>query len=68
MDYGTHKLRRKLPTKLRVRCPACSHQGIVAIMLDDVNKLRCGKCGYRHPIIDQREPLRNWANRRRIRA
>jgi ribosomal protein S27AE len=59
---------RKCPTRKSVRCPRCKHSGVVAIMLDQINKLKCGKCGHADPIVSGRSPLRSWSTKRRGRS
>lgn len=55
----------KLPTRLNVKCPACRHQAVIFLRLENVAKLKCSRCGDRHPIVQGREPLRTWSRYRR---
>jgi Zn ribbon nucleic-acid-binding protein len=48
-----------------VRCPKCQHAGTVEVMLDQVRKLRCSRCGHHAPVISGRSPLTSWSTRRR---
>lgn len=56
---------KRYPTRLQITCPGCGHAAVVALMLADVAKLRCSRCGCADPIIAGREPLRTWARSRR---
>lgn len=55
----------KLRTWITVRCVACGHSARIGIHLEHVGKLKCSKCGDKHPIVAGREPLRQWAKYRR---
>jgi len=50
LAYGEVTITR-VPTLLRVRC-ICGRRATVRAMLDKPPKLRCRKCGNRHPTID----------------
>jgi hypothetical protein len=52
---------KRCPTRLLVRCPACGNSATITIMLDDVPKLTCSKCGRSDPSISGRSPLSAWA-------
>lgn len=56
---------RRLPTRVTLTCPKCQHSGVVEIFLDQVDKLRCSKCGHHAPTISGRSPLAGWSRKRR---
>ncbi len=56
---------RKYPTKLKVQCPQCWHQGVIAVFLDKPLKLKCSRCGNRNPIVVTRDRMRVWSGQRR---
>jgi DNA-directed RNA polymerase subunit RPC12/RpoP len=56
---------QRYPTKLQVRCPQCSHAGVVEVFLDKPPKLKCTKCGSRDAIVVTRDRTRTWSGQRR---
>lgn len=56
---------KRLRTWVTVRCLNCRHQVRIGIYLEQASKLKCSKCGTKDPIVQGREPLRNWSRYRR---
>lgn len=64
-DQTTERRGCKYPTRLHCICAVCGHQGVASIFLDQVNKLKCKKCGSRDSIIAGRDNAsRSWSRRR----
>jgi Zn ribbon nucleic-acid-binding protein len=56
---------KRYPTRLDIKCPACRRKATVEVMLTDVAKLKCSRCGHRNPLIVGRAPMQAWARSRR---
>jgi Zn finger protein HypA/HybF involved in hydrogenase expression len=56
---------RRFPTKLHLRCRGCLHEGVAQIFLEQVQRLRCKRCGSRNIAVLARDRLAAWSTRRR---
>jgi Zn finger protein HypA/HybF involved in hydrogenase expression len=56
---------RRFPTRLYVRCRTCMHEAQVKLFLDQVQRLRCSRCGSRNVTVISRDRLAAWSTRRR---
>jgi ribosomal protein S27AE len=66
---STAPMVRRFPTRLRVRCPQCLHQGVVMTFIAKPPRLKCSKCGSRDAVVVERDRTRTWmVSRARRRA
>jgi hypothetical protein len=56
---------KRYPTRLHLRCRGCAHEGVASIFLEQVQRLRCKRCGSRNVTVISRDRLAAWSTRRR---
>ena len=55
---------RRFPTRLHLRCLGCLHEAQAKLFLEQVQRLRCKRCGSRNVTVISRDRLAAWSRRR----
>jgi hypothetical protein len=62
------RLIKRYPTRLNVVCRTCGRQAQAVVFLDQVQLLKCRKCGSRNASIVERDRCQQWARKRQGRS